>query len=171
MCNISNKNRPPNKLAKYQYFYTRVFISLLHLEDSLKIYLSFFPKGIGSLCLRGYYKHPRLTICLLVLTVGEVCNISNKNQLPNTSILYLLIYTKDLSHLLRFQRKLAVSVAEVPRNIHSLPFFYWFWEWVSCLILQINTSFLISRQKNLYFHLRDLPPFPKVIDGFHQRGI
>ena len=29
--------------------------------------------------------------------------------------------------------------------------FYCFWEWVRCLILQINTSFLISQQKTYIF--------------------
>ena len=30
--NISSKYQPPNNLAKYQYFYTRDFIHLFHLE-------------------------------------------------------------------------------------------------------------------------------------------
>ena len=30
VCNITNKNQSPSNLAKYQYFYTRDFISFLH---------------------------------------------------------------------------------------------------------------------------------------------
>ena len=32
VCYTSNKYQPPNNLAKYQYFYTRKFISFLHFE-------------------------------------------------------------------------------------------------------------------------------------------
>ena len=35
VCNISNKYQPPSNLAKYQYFYTRNFISFLHFEIKL----------------------------------------------------------------------------------------------------------------------------------------
>ena len=64
---------------------------------------------------------------------------------------YLLFYTKNLTYLLYFQGKLALSIGEIFGNIHFLPFFHWFWECVRCLILQINTSFLIGQQRTYIF--------------------
>ena len=49
VCNISNKYRSPENVWTHSYFYTRDFITLLHLEDSLK-YISFFTKAIGAFC-------------------------------------------------------------------------------------------------------------------------
>ena len=43
---ISNKYQPPNNLAKYQYFYTRDFIFLLHFE-----------KKIGALHRKDFSEH------------------------------------------------------------------------------------------------------------------
>ena len=60
-------------------------------------------------------------------------------------------FTQDLTYLLYFQGKLALFIGEFPGNIHFLPLFHWFWEWVRCLILQINTSFLISQQRTYIF--------------------
>ena len=37
VCNISNKNQPPSNLAKYQYFYIREFVFLLHFEINLAL--------------------------------------------------------------------------------------------------------------------------------------
>ena len=74
--------------------YTRDFITFLHLADSLKMHLSFFSKAIGGLYHRGSQKYLRFTIYLLVLTVSELYNISDKNQLPNKSRKYLLFYTR-----------------------------------------------------------------------------
>ena len=61
--------------------------------------------------------------------MGDMYNISNKKQLPTKSVKYLLFYTKNLTYLLHFQRKLALSIAEVPRNIYFLPLHYFFLEW------------------------------------------
>ena len=43
-------------------------------------------KAITALSRRGFQKYPCFNIFLLVLTVGEVYNISNKHQLPNKSV-------------------------------------------------------------------------------------
>ena len=37
VCQISKRYQPPNNLAKYQYFYTRDFIYLLHFEKILAL--------------------------------------------------------------------------------------------------------------------------------------
>ena len=60
---------------------------------------------------------------IVVLTVGDVYNISNKNQFSNKSVKYLLVYTKNLTYLFHFQRKLALSITEAPKNIQFYIFF------------------------------------------------
>ena len=37
MCNISNKYQPVINVAKYQYFYTRDFISFIHFDKKLTL--------------------------------------------------------------------------------------------------------------------------------------
>ena len=113
--------------------------------------LCFFLKQLAVSVIEFFWKHARFAICLLVLIVGELRNISNKSQLPNRSAEYLLFYTKELTYLLHFQGKWAPSIGEVSWNIHILLLFHWFWEWVRCLILQMNTSFLISQLKTYIF--------------------
>ena len=112
------------------YEHINIFKQRLHNLPSFKRFSQnislFFPKAIGGLDDKDFQKHARFTICLLVLTVGEFYNISNKIQLPNRSAKYLLFYTKDLTYLLYFQGKLTLSIGEFPGNIHYLPFFHWF---------------------------------------------
>ena len=60
---------------------------------------------------------------IVVLTVGYVYSISNKNQLSNKSVKYLLVYTKNLTYLFHFQRKSALSITEAPKNIQFYIFF------------------------------------------------
>ena len=74
---ISNKNTPPNNLAKRQYFCTRDFISLLHFERKLVLFIA-----------KPFRKHPLFTIFSLFLTVGKDYNIQMNtdffiNQLKN----------------------------------------------------------------------------------------
>ena len=127
-----------NQLTKYFYF--------KHLTPLLSFKKQKFRSPSQNLLETSTF-----TTFLQIFTVDELYNISNKNQLPNRSAKYLLFYTKDLTCLLHFQGKLALSIGEVPGNIHFLPLFHWFWEWVRCLILQINTSVLISHQKTYIF--------------------
>ena len=77
VCYISNKNQPPNNLAKRQYFYTRQFISLLHFERNLVLLIA-----------KPFPKHPLFITVSLFLTVCNVCNIQINtnffiNQLKN----------------------------------------------------------------------------------------
>ena len=71
VCYISYKYQLPNNLGKYQYFYKRDFVSLLHFEK------------IGALHRQSFSKHPLFTSFSLFLKVSEVCNISSKCWLPN----------------------------------------------------------------------------------------
>ena len=82
VCYISNKNQPPNNLAKRQYFYTRDFISLLHFKRKLALFIA-----------KPFRKHPLFTTFSLFLTVRNVCNIQiNTNFFIN----YLEnIFTQD----------------------------------------------------------------------------
>ena len=95
--NISNKNQSPSNLAKYQYFYTRDFISFLHFEIKLALSIvkvfrniftqdtldpSFISKKVCTLHCTSFQKYPLFTIFLPVFTVDEVCNISNKYRSP-----------------------------------------------------------------------------------------
>ena len=66
VCNITNKNRSPGNLAKYQYFYKIDLISFLHFGKNWRS-----PSQKVS-------KHPLFTTFSLFLKVSEVCNISNK---------------------------------------------------------------------------------------------
>ena len=119
-CAIFQINTDLLKIYEHINIFAQETLTLLHLEDSLKIHLSFSPKALGALWHRGFWKQPYFTICLLVLEVGEVYNISNKSQLLNMSVKYLLFYTKDLVYLLDFQRKVALSITEIPGNIRFL---------------------------------------------------
>ena len=151
-CAIFQINADLVKVYEHINTFTQETLQLSFICEIISKNISLFsPKPIGVLCHRGFWKYPRFTICLLVLIEGELYNISNKNQLPNRSAKYLLFYTKYLTYLVHFQGKLALSIGEAPGNIHFLPLFHWFWEWVRCLILQINTSFLISQQKTYIF--------------------
>ena len=95
VCNISNKYRPPSKLPKYQYFYTRDFIPLLH-----------FPKELVTLHRTCFSKHPFFTIFSLFLSVSEVCNISNKYCLHNKSAQKVFLH-KNLTPFLHFRKNCA----------------------------------------------------------------
>ena len=98
--NISNKYQPPSNLAKCQCFYTRNFIFFLHRKRSSK--------------------HPLFITLLLLLTVGEVCNISNKNWLPNKKY----FYTRHLTPLFHLKGKFVLSILQAFKNIDFLPLFY-----------------------------------------------
>ena len=72
LCCISNKYQPLNNIAKHQYFYTRDFISLFHFDKILAL-------SIAKVFETSSIYH------ISLLTVSEVCNISNKHYLVNKS--------------------------------------------------------------------------------------
>ena len=79
VCYISNKKQPPNNLAKRQYFYTRDFISLLHFERKLVLFIA-----------KPFRKHPLFTTFPLFLTVHHICNIQiNTNFFINWLKIFL----------------------------------------------------------------------------------
>ena len=79
-----------NQLIKY--FYKRNLTPLLYF------------KKICALHCRNSYKHPLFTTLLLVLTVNEVCYISNKYQSPNNLEKHQYFYTRDFICLLHFEK-------------------------------------------------------------------
>ena len=52
-------------------------------------------------------------------------------------------YTKHLTLLLHFEKKLVLSIEDIFTNIDFLPNFYLFSQWIRCAIFQINTNLLI----------------------------
>ena len=66
-----------------------------------------------------------------------MCNTSNKYQHPNNLAEYQHFYARDFISLLHFEKKVALSMANIFRNIQLLT-------------LQINTDFLIN-QLNFFF--------------------
>ena len=114
-------------------------------------YALFISKYIGALNHRDFWKHSLCTTFLLVLTMDEVCNISNKYQFPNSPLglfigdifrnihFFLLV----LIHSSFICNKIGVFIAKLFKN----PFFTTFLlvlEWVRCAIFQMNTDFLMS---------------------------
>ena len=67
-----------NFLCLYSEVFTLETLYPSFIWKILSKYISpFFPKAIGALWHGGFYKHPRFTICFLVLSGGEVHSISN----------------------------------------------------------------------------------------------
>ena len=65
VCYISNKQQTLNNFAKYQYFYTRDYISLRYFEKKL-------------VHRKSFSNHPFFTTFSLFLKISEVCNTSSK---------------------------------------------------------------------------------------------
>ena len=72
---------------------------------------SLFQIKICSFPRRIFSKHPLFNTILLVLTVDEVCYISNKYQPPYNLAKRQYFYTRDFISLLHFREKLALSIA------------------------------------------------------------
>ena len=86
-------------------------------------------------------------------TVDEVSNISNKYQPPNNLAKCQYFYTRDFASLLHFEKKLALSIPNIFRNIHFLPHPLF----QSFVTFQLNTDHLIN-QLTKYFYTRHLTP-------------
>ena len=95
VCCISNKYQPPNNIAKHKYFYTRDFISLFHFDKILAL-------SIAKVFETSSYYH------ISLLTVSEVCNISNKHYLVNKSSAKETFFHKASYTLPSFQNKCAL---------------------------------------------------------------
>ena len=64
-----------------------------------------------------------------VFLVDEVCNILNKYHFASNLAKYHYFYTRDFISFLHFEKRLALSIANVFRNIHFLPHFHYFQQW------------------------------------------
>ena len=87
---------------------------------------------------------------ILVLTVVEVSNITNKNQSPTNLAKYQYFYTRDFISFLHYGKKLALSIARGFRNIYFLSHFHYFWRCVKLVIFQINADFLINQLRKYF---------------------
>ena len=143
MLYISNKYHPSNNLAKYQYF----------TLDTL--YLSFISKKTGAPHRKHFLKHPLFDIFSPFLTLSGVCNISkNTDFLINQLQKYF--YRRHLMLLLHYNKKFALSIVQVFRNIHFLPC-------LCQLVFKVDELCNISKKyrppsnipKHLYFCARD----------------
>ena len=95
VCNISNKYWLHSKSTK-NCFYTNT----LHPPS--------FQKRIYDIHPRSFHKHQMFTTFLLVFTVDEMCNISNKYQPPSNLAKYKYFCKRDVISLLHFEKKIGV---------------------------------------------------------------
>ena len=79
-------------------------------------------------------------------------NISNKYQSSNLAK-YQYFYTRQFTSLLLFEKKFLLFITNVFRNIHFLPHFHYFEQWMRFVILQINADFLVNQLK-IFFYTR-----------------
>ena len=122
-----------------------------------------FPKTFCALYCRFFQKYPLFTTFLLVFTGNEVCNISNKNQTPSNLAKYQYFCTRDFISLLHSKIKLTLSIAQVFRNIHFLPYDNQFSQCVKCVIFQINTNLLVIYQNIIISTQRLLLHFEEML--------
>ena len=86
-------------------------------------------------------------------------NIKNQCIVPSlTTINHANIFTQDTYTLTSFQKKFALSIAQVFRKIHILPHVYQFSQWMRCAVFQINTDLLVKYQHVSIFTYEALHP-------------
>ena len=87
---------------------------------------SFIFKKSSPLYRKSIYKHPLFTTLLLILTVGEVYNNSNKYQLLNKSQIMTVIFLQNRRYIRSlFQTHTALSFAEVFKKINFASLWSW----------------------------------------------
>ena len=111
------------KRIVYQYLSEQLLTTKIFLHKTP--YKPLFHQKICAVHRRCSYKHPLFTIFLIVFTVDEVCYISNKHQPFNNLAKHQYFYTRDFISLRHFEKRLALSIANVFRNIHFLPLFHY----------------------------------------------
>ena len=79
---------------------------------------------MGALRRKRFSKHSLLTIFSQFLKVSEVCNISSKYLLPNKPAKKIFLHKTPYTPPLLQKKKIALSIAELFRNIHFLSHFY-----------------------------------------------
>ena len=151
MCYNLNKYLLPNNLAKYQYFFTRDFISLLHFE-----------KAISALHHNCFPKHSLFTTHSLLLKVGEACNISSKCWTPYKLANKIFLH-KTPCTLSSFQEKTSALYRKCFLNYPLFIRYSLFLKLSEVCNFQINDESLITElTKNIYTrHLTRLLYFKK----------
>ena len=137
-----------NQLIKY--FYKRNLTPLLYF------------KKICALHCRNSYKHPLFTTLLLVLTVNEVCYISNKYQSPNNLEKHQYFYTRDFICLLHFEK----SWHSPSQIFFKTSTFYLF-----SLVLKNREPYLISKTtlRSPSQNFLETFIFYRIFTSFHSR--
>ena len=121
VCNMSNKNQPPNDLAKCLYYYTRDFMSLLHFE--IEIALS-----------KSFSKLPLYTTFLLFLKWVRIIIFQ-----INTDFLILQLFIQDTLHLSFISKKSLYSPSH--KFLETSTFFITFW-----LVFTVEMVYNISNK-------------------------
>ena len=80
--------------------------------------------------------------------MNELCNISNKYQ-PPCNLPSINIFTQGTLYIY-FEKILVLFIANVFWNIHFMPHFHYFYQWVTFLIFQINTKFVKKQPKSIF---------------------
>ena len=127
-----------------------------------------FQKKNCTLHRRCFYKYPLFTTFLIIFTVDEVCYVSNKRQSLNNLAKHQYFYTRDFISLRHFEKKLALSIANVFRNIHFLSLF----SKVSEVCNISSKCWLSDKSAKKYFYRRHLTPllsFKKFFCALHRR--
>ena len=136
---MSNKNQPPNDLAKCLYYYTRDFMSLLHFE--IEIALS-----------KSFSKLPLYTTFLLFLKWVRIIIFQ-----INTDFLILQLFIQDTLHLSFISKKSLYSPSH--KFLETSTFFITFW-----LVFTVEMVYNISNKywlpsnilKHWYFYTKTL---------------
>ena len=111
VCHILSKCWLPNKSANKTLLHKAPYIPPL------------FQIKIWALHCRIFEEYPLFTTFLVFLTVDKVCYISNKYQPPYDLEKRQYFHTIDFISLFYFEKKLALFISNVLRNIN---FYYFF---------------------------------------------
>ena len=140
----------PNNLVKYQYFYTRDFISLLHLKKNGTLHGNVF-RNIHFL---PHFHYFQKWVRYVIFQVNADFLI---NQLTKH------FYTRHLTPLLHLKKKIALSSEECFRNIYFSPHFHHIFTRFSTQRWGVNITNKNQPPSNLakhkYFYTRDLLSF------------
>ena len=104
---------------------------------------------------RIFQKHPLFITCLLVFTVDELCNVSNKSQPPSNLAKYQYFYKRELITLLYFENFRNTSFYHIFTTVSevcNIPNKYWLpnkWDKIFytkhlILLLHSNKKFVLS---------------------------
>ena len=111
----------------YTLFYKQFFSATIDHKNNFTqdiLHSYFISEKAFAFSIADAFRNIHFFIFLLVFTEDEVCHISNRYQPPNNLAEYQYFYTRDFISLLHFEKILALSIANVFRDIHFLQNFH-----------------------------------------------